>query len=328
MNYAPILIPTLNRDSHLRQCIESLKNNPSAKYTDLYVSVDYPPSEKYMEGYKKVLEYLDKEITGFKNVFLYFQEYNLGPTNNALFLQKKVLEKYEQYIFTEDDNIFSPNFLEYMNQCLEKYKDDEMIFAIGGYSYPIHWSDDKDVIIKQSMNFPAWGYGTWKEKYDKEKEFSRTEIFEYLKNFHNAKLFYKNNRTLFNHAVYIASGKHYLALLDNGELRHIDAVKGIYMFINRKYMILPALSKVRNIGHDGSGQNCKESSKNEHTSDCYNFVEQEMDMSSEFIIEESKILDVNQSHMKQLNSYLKVSHKMMIKVWIIWFLKIWLKRTI
>ena len=165
-------------------------------------------------------------------------------------------------------------------------------------------------------------------KYDKEKEFSRTEIFEYLKNFHNAKLFYKNNRTLFNHAVYIASGKHYLALLDNGELRHIDAVKGIYMFINRKYMILPALSKVRNIGHDGSGQNCKESSKNEHTSDCYNFVEQEMDMSSEFIIEESKILDVNQSHMKQLNSYLKVSHKMMIKVWIIWFLKIWLKRTI
>ena len=325
---APVIIPTLNRNEHLKQCITSLQNNKLAKETDLYISVDYPPAEKYREGYEKVLKYLEGKIVGFKNVYIYYQKNNLGPSENSVFLQKIVLEKYEKYIYTEDDNIFSPNFLEYMNQCLEKYKDDETIFAIGGYSYPIHWSDDRDAIIKQSMNFTAWGYGAWKEKNDKEICFSRAEIFDYLKNFHNAKVFYRNNRVLFNHAVYIASGKHYLALLDNGDLRHIDAVKGIYMFINKKSMILPALSKVRNAGHDGSGQNCKGTSKNDNTSDGYNFAEQEIDLSSEFNLNESKILDVNQSHVKQLNRYFNVPHKTMIKVWIIWFLRIWLKRTI
>lgn len=320
------MIPTLNRCEHLKKCIQSLNNNSLAAQTELYISLDFPPAEKYKEGYDRVKEYLQSGITGFKEVHIFYQKTNLGPSENSSFLQKEIFKRYDKYIYTEDDNIFSPNYLEYMNQCLEKYKDDDTIFAIGGYSYPIHWTDDSNVLIKQSLNFPAWGYGIWKKKYEDEKLFSRTDVFNYLKNFQNAKDLYRYHRNLFNHAVYIASGKHYLAILSNGELRHIDAVKGIYMFINKKYMILPALSKVRNIGHDGSGQNCQAAKRNDKTSDWYNFAEQEMDLSSKFILDEAKILDAGQSHVKQLNHYFKVSHKAMIKVWIIWFLRIWLKK--
>ena len=45
MNFAPIIIPTLNRCDHLKACLESLNNNHNAENTEVSVSVDYPPSE-------------------------------------------------------------------------------------------------------------------------------------------------------------------------------------------------------------------------------------------------------------------------------------------
>lgn len=321
------MIPTLNRYEHLKKCIQSLQKNSLAAQTELFISLDFPPAEKYKEGYDQVKEYLQSGITGFKEVNIYYQESNLGPGKNSSFLQNEIFKRYDKYIYTEDDNIFSPNYLEYMNQCLEKFKNDETIYAIGGYSYPILWADDRNVLIRQPFNFPAWGYGTWKKEYENEKLFSRTDVIKYLKNLRNAIALYRDHRNIFNQAVYIASGKHYLAILSNGELRHIDAVKGLYMIINKKYMILPAISKVRNLGHDGSGQNCRTAKRNDHTSNWYNFAEQEIDLSTKFFLDEAKILDVNKLHVKQLNQYFKVSHGAMIKTWIIWFLKIWLKKN-
>ena len=58
MIYAPVVIPTLNRYEHLRQCLESLSNCTLAEETEVYVALDYPPLEKYVEGWQKTREYL------------------------------------------------------------------------------------------------------------------------------------------------------------------------------------------------------------------------------------------------------------------------------
>ena len=58
---APIIIPTLNRHEHLKKCIESLQKNKLAKQTELFISVDFPPNEKYKVGYEKVVEYLQND---------------------------------------------------------------------------------------------------------------------------------------------------------------------------------------------------------------------------------------------------------------------------
>ncbi len=52
--YAPVAIPTLNRIDHLKRCISSLAKNEYAKYTNIYISVDYPPNEKYLDGYNEI----------------------------------------------------------------------------------------------------------------------------------------------------------------------------------------------------------------------------------------------------------------------------------
>ena len=110
MVYAPVIIPTCNRIEHLKKCINSLASNEFAKFTEIYISVDFPPSEKYEKGYNEVINYLKGGIGGFKEVFVYIQEKNLGPSENANFLANQI-KSYDRWIFTEDDNEFSSNFL-------------------------------------------------------------------------------------------------------------------------------------------------------------------------------------------------------------------------
>lgn len=53
MNYAPVIIPTLNRYDHFIKCLESLEKCSGAEYTEVFVALDFPPSNKYIEGWKK-----------------------------------------------------------------------------------------------------------------------------------------------------------------------------------------------------------------------------------------------------------------------------------
>ena len=46
MIYSPVIITTLNRHEHFRQCLESLERCTDADKTNVYVALDYPPSEK------------------------------------------------------------------------------------------------------------------------------------------------------------------------------------------------------------------------------------------------------------------------------------------
>ena len=55
MIYAPVLIPTLCRYDHFIRCLESLKKNTWAKYTEVYIAVDYPAKESHWDGYKRIV---------------------------------------------------------------------------------------------------------------------------------------------------------------------------------------------------------------------------------------------------------------------------------
>jgi len=52
---------------------------------------------------EKIIHYLnDNPLTGFKKAHIYYQDKNLGVTNNFEFLIDKLSEKYEWYILLED----------------------------------------------------------------------------------------------------------------------------------------------------------------------------------------------------------------------------------
>lgn len=253
MNYAPVLIPTLNRFDHLLNCIESLKNNRCAQYTDLYIALDYPPSEKYIDGYKKIEKYLQGGIDGFNRVFIIKRNENYGATKNLVDMMEKVLESYDRIIVSEDDNIFSPCFLEYINGGLDYFDDNGDVIGICGYSHNIKWSGSNAIVACNAF-FSAWGFGMTRKQYLECKEQATMQSFrEFAKNSNvinkilnitprNFEYFYGS---LYNHGIFFN-----------------DTAISVYMLASDKYCIMPRQSLVKNTGWDGSGVNCDSSEGN------------------------------------------------------------------
>lgn len=259
--YAPVIIPTLNRYEHLRRCIDSLRCNSLAEETEVYISLDYPPSEKYEEGYKRVKEYLATQIDhGFKAVYIFYQDKNLGPSENAYFLRREVYKKYDKYIFTEDDNEFAPNFLQYLNEGLEIFKDDTEVLAICGYRNEKAW-ECRDANVMKVCVFHAWGYATWKHKIEKcHNWICRKNFVELLRDrkfcnyLYSVK--YKSYYTFIQALLANPDDESNVYINDKGDIEEIDYTVGIYMIAFNMCCILPEETKVRNWGYDGSGVNC------------------------------------------------------------------------
>lgn len=247
MIYYPVIIPTLCRYEHLKNCIESLSQCTGAENTEIYVGLDYPPSEAYREGYEAIKAYLPT-VKGFKQVFIFERTENLGAVGNAEDLISVVAKKYDAYIFTEDDNVFSPNFLEFMNQGLEKYADDDRVSSICGYNFPhIKIKKNENIILRPIV--AAWGVGRWNAKDFGSKQYRTHE-------FHLSIL-----RSLSKSLKVLFTNPAELSMLTSMTKKNIiwdDVSRSVYNIINKKYQLSPVISMVRNIGHDGTGEHCND----------------------------------------------------------------------
>ena len=155
--YAPVIIPTLCRYEHFKRCLESLRKCTGAEYTDVYIGIDYPTKDSHWDGYNKICEYVSN-IVGFHKLVIIKREKNFGPELNVISLRNCVKEHYDRCIISEDDNEFSPNFLEYMNECLTHFKDNPNVIRICGSK--MTWGVDFNTIMKGYNNniFPAKDY--------------------------------------------------------------------------------------------------------------------------------------------------------------------------
>lgn len=314
MIYAPVLIPTLCRSDHFIRCIESLKNNTWAKYTDIYVAVDYPSKESHWKGYKEICDYLDGDFNEFASFNIIKRTENYGSSRNMLELRNYVFQKHDRFIRTDDDIEFSPNFIEYMDKCLMKYEKDPNIIGVSGYSYPIKWvTSDNANLFKCNFICPMWGTGFWKDKYLAFEDLLKKQRF--LKN---------NFRTsVVNHSIKRVTDFLYFNYV-NGCLNWYekslidttsDIALGIYLAITNQFIIMPTLSKTRNWGYDGSGVFCQKidfEDTKEVNSRNYNYSTQYIDQSTEFDVLEDELnnSEANKGLMDQFDS---MSKKQLLK---------------
>lgn len=245
--FAPVLVLTLCRYDHFRACVESLSACLHAKQTILYIALDYPLTESHWEGYRKILNFIP-EICGFKKIILIKRDFNHGVLLNFTRATNYIFETHDRYIMSEDDNIFSVNFLDYINKGLCKFEHHEHIFAINGYAYPIEVPKEytKNVYLWKALS--GWGYGIWRDRWKKiDTNFDNGRCFEIVEEFlsHNS-----------NIAELERYGEHYLpSLLKMVNKRVVRGDSYIDMHIIKfgQYCVFPVVSKVRNCGHDGSG---------------------------------------------------------------------------
>lgn len=242
MQCAPVIIPTLYRSRHFIRCVESLRLNKLAERTDLIIGIDFPTSEKYVEGNNAIKDYLNG-LSGFRSIVVLTSEVNLGAHGNGKRLREYVHDHYDRYIFTEDDNEFSPNYLEYMNSMLDRFKDDKSVLAVCGFLFPQCKVSNQNGFFKSSF-INAWGVGYWREK-----DFTFKKIGS--ENYVRQVLFsWENSMRLFH--LRAASLNGFMTMLFRNTY-YGDMLKTAEMLLEEKYSIFPSVSKVRNWGHDGSG---------------------------------------------------------------------------
>lgn len=241
---APVVIPTLCRYEHFKRCVKSLAECPLADQTELVIGLDYPTKESHKEGYIRIKEYIPL-ITGFAKVTVLRAAKNLGVIGNTNRLKEYVLAKYDRYIYSEDDNEFSPCFLQFMNLALDKYKDNERITSVCAYTNPQYSEKNISENVIFIYDSSAWGIGLWKSK---EESYGRQCV-----NF---------NKTVRKVSVQLKLLKNYpmllrsvLEMLSSGN-NYGDARRSALNIINNTFQVRPYKSMVRNWGHDGSGEHC------------------------------------------------------------------------
>lgn len=274
--YAPVLIPTLNRFSHFKNCLESLEHCSWAEFTDVFVALDYPPSPQYRDGWMKIDNYLKGKESkhGFKSLNVIRRTSNCGLHNkggNFTLLLNEVMKTYDRYIFTEDDNYFSPCFLEYMNKALTFYENDDRIFQICGYDR----GGDKSILENDSFylsNYTcAWGFGRWKNRRD---YFRKNYMgLQNVRRMLDDKDIRSNMKLKCPSRIYS-----YVDMLRKG-ICYGDVIQTTFLLLEEKYNVFPSMSLVRNIGTDGTGEHKGTASQQEwyshqpiDTSDHFEFI--------------------------------------------------------
>ena len=244
MTYAPIIIMVYDRLDHFRNLIVSLSKDPLAKYSDLYVISDAAYKEEHVERIEEVRKYA-RTVNGFKSYTLIENEQNKGGKESYKFIRSLVFEVHDRVIYFEDDNLVTPNYLQYMNTAFEKYNDDPKVVFVCGYNFPISIPKNYKYDVYFYPSVCAWGFGFWRKKYLDVYALSKEEMRKDKKTLKEIK---KSSDQLY----YILNSDLYSERILN------DARIGYLMVKNKLVSVFPRLSLVQNTGHDGSGENCGE----------------------------------------------------------------------
>ena len=155
---APIVLFTYNRLSHVQTLIESLLKNDLAKESELFIFSDGNKIETDASQVSGVRAYIHT-ITGFKSIYIEESPKNRGLATSVIYGVSKVLERYDRVIVLEDDLILSPYFLQFMNETLDIYSNDERVGCVNGHMPRLKNLTEDTYFIHHT---DSWGWGTWR----------------------------------------------------------------------------------------------------------------------------------------------------------------------
>lgn len=184
---------------------------------------------------KTILDLIDN-IDFTESIDYQISEYNLGCTQRVVSGLNYVFEKEESAIILEDDCIPSETFLEFCQQMLTKYKDDQRVGIISGSN--LVETSDKDNSYHFSKYSNIWGWASWRRvwtQYDVELNKLDEEAMEKIKGRFNNKNEYKYWKAVFEQT------KKQL-------IKTWDYQLWFSLWINGQVSIVPSVNQIDNMG--------------------------------------------------------------------------------
>jgi hypothetical protein len=243
----PVVLFVFSRPDTLKKVFDVLKK---VKPKVLFLVSDAPrdfvqgEKDKVMES-RKVVSEIDWEC----RVIKIYETTNQGLYTMLWSSMDKVFKEYDRCIFLEDDVVPSVSFFYFMEDLLEKFKDDERIQQISGMNfldiYPKNLSDS----YFYSKETSIWGFGLWRRTYlsfDREHSYGKNEYL--LKRL-------KKNMPRSNFKRVINYVKHSVS---DGHVAGFEYYFGLDKFINNRVSVVPKYNMISNIG-------CVNESQHENT---------------------------------------------------------------
>ncbi|MDO5429831.1 GNAT family N-acetyltransferase [Parabacteroides sp.] len=243
--YAPIVVSVYDRLDHLKRCVEALKENSLAKESTLYIVSDAAYCEEHVQRIKEVRSYIES-IEGFMEVNPVLRKKNMGGHKSITSALQMVLEQYDSFISLEDDIMVSKDFLQFMNDALEFYKDDKHVYSICGFKAPFNLPENySEDVYFYPCNSP-WGIATWKDRWVSVNH----DYFDRYSELKKDPTKYK---------AFVSVGFYIKGILKSDSKKEIvagDLRVYYHMFQHNMYSVFPIVSKTQNWGFDGSGEHC------------------------------------------------------------------------
>lgn len=244
MIHHPIILMAYNRPGHLARVLDALRNQ---RPEPIFVFADGPKDNDDAQLVNEVRKVLREHINWTTPQIMCHAE-NLGLGPSIIYAVNTVLSDFDTMVLLEDDCVPSPQFLDFMYKCLNKYKQQDDIMSIGGWTMDIpdtvlaHY--DYDVYFVTRIE--SWGWGTWKR------------AWQYYESDYAAAYSSINERGI----DYARDGH---STVRNTE----QAIRGypsgvipwspgwmMATFLHNGYCVYPTRSLIENIGFDGSGASC------------------------------------------------------------------------
>jgi hypothetical protein len=240
---APIALFVYNRPWHAQRTVEALQKNEPAKESEFFIYSDGPKDDAANEKVGEVREYI-KTISGFKQVNIIEREENYGLANSIIAGVTELCERFGRCIVLEDDLLVSPHFLEYMNEALVRYENEELVVQISGHMFPVELETETDAVFLPFTT--SWGWATWERAW---------EHFDPLM---SGYALLKRDRGL-KHRFNLEGSYDYFYMLEAQAKGKIDswAIRWyLSVFMRGGLTLFPKKNMVRNIGFDRSGAHC------------------------------------------------------------------------
>lgn len=239
---APIAVFAFKRPEHLSRTLAALAKCALAGESEITIFCDgaRDPGERALVEKTRAVA---KAAKGFAKVSVVERSDNFGLSKSICAGVTELLSRSGRVIVLEDDLLVAPSFLEFMNEALVKYEDEERVMQVSGYMYPVDTAGPADAFFMTHSS--CWGWATWARAW---KHFGpRPEILTKL----------RADRSL--RAKFDVNGTYpYFSMLEKQDAGEIDSWGIIWylnLFANGGLVLMPRHTLVANIGQDGTGTN-------------------------------------------------------------------------
>ena len=247
MNLAPIVLFVYNRPQHTLKTLEALMQNELAEKSELFIYCDGPKPNAKKEDLDKIdaVHTIILKKQWCKKVHIIKAEVNKGLANSIVAGATEIVNRYGKIIVLEDDIVTSKGFLRYMNEALNLYENEPKIMHIGSYlPYTNSYRKLPETFLSRFMS--CWGWATWKTSWNK-ANWNESELYEQIKD--------PKVRNEFN----LEGVLNFHEQLENNIDGSINtwAIKWFAsIFLCNGLCLYPSHSLTKNIGFDGTGENC------------------------------------------------------------------------